>query len=71
MRDILGERDEVVPDMTTRVAEPSRESQLPKKFYKDVSVSSVDDGWQIELDGRRFKPPFIWQDHAHERCSPS
>ena len=57
MRDILGERDEVVPDVTTRVAEPSRESQLPKKFYKDVSVSSVDEGWQIELDGRSVKTP--------------
>ncbi len=57
MSDILGERDKAVPDRPTRVAEPSRESQLPKRFYEDVSVALHDDAYAIELDGRTVKTP--------------
>ena len=58
MRDILGDRDSNVPDVPTRVSEPSRESQLPKRFYKNVAVANADNGgFQIELDGRSVKTP--------------
>ncbi len=57
MSDILGERDEAVPAQPTRVAEPSRESQLPKRFYKDASVAERDGKYAVELDGRSVKTP--------------
>ncbi|MEM8750228.1 MAG: ATP12 family protein [Pseudomonadota bacterium] len=57
MKDILGERDPAVPQTPTRVAEPSRESQLPKRFYKQVGVSEDDGGYQILLDGSKIKTP--------------
>lgn len=57
MSDILGDRDPNIPDVPTRVAQPSRRSQLPKRFYKDVSVGSAGDAYQIELDGRHIKTP--------------
>lgn len=56
MSDILGERDPSVPDTPTRVAEPSRESQLPKRFYKSVNVFEGDD-FQIQLDGKPVRTP--------------
>ncbi|MEL6967674.1 MAG: hypothetical protein AAGM04_09875 [Pseudomonadota bacterium] len=65
MRDILGERDETVPEKPTRVAEPSRESQLPKRFYSAVEIAEapVDEegsedpgGYIITLDGRPVHP---------------
>ena len=57
MADILGERDETYPDRTTRVAEQSRESQLPKRFYKDVAIAERDGLFSVELDGRSVKTP--------------
>jgi len=57
MADILGERDSAIPDVKTRTAEPSRESQLPKRFYKEVTVESGDNGFTILLDGRSVKTP--------------
>ena len=57
MRDILGERDGVVPDTPTRVAEPSRESQLPKRFYKSVATQASDSGFVVELDGKTVNTP--------------
>ncbi len=57
MSDILGDRDESIPDVTTRVAEPSRQSQLPKRFYKSVSVSEIENGFTLELDGRSVRTP--------------
>ncbi len=57
MTDILGERDANVPHTPTRVSEPSRKSQLPKRFYKDAVV--VEDGGLhvVKLDGRPVKTP--------------
>ncbi|MEL6751278.1 MAG: ATP12 family protein [Pseudomonadota bacterium] len=57
MSDILGERDDAVPDVTTRVAEPSRESQLPKRFYKNVEVQAEDGGFALLLDGKNVRTP--------------
>jgi len=58
MADILGDRDSNIPDRPTRVAEPSRESQLPKRFYKEAKVGQSETGdWIIELDGRTVKTP--------------
>ena len=57
MRDILGERDASVPDTKTRVAEPSRESQLPKRFYESATVEAVDGSFRPELDGRPIRTP--------------
>ena len=57
MRDILGERDANVPDVPTRVAEPSREESLPKRFFKDVATEQRDNVWVILLDGRTVKTP--------------
>ena len=57
MRDILGDRDGAVPDVPTRVAEPSRESQLPKRFYDDVSVVQEEGQFLIHLDKRSVKTP--------------
>ena len=57
MADILGERDDNIPDRPSRVSEPSRESQLPKKFYDDVSVTERNGQFAIELDGKSAKTP--------------
>ena len=57
MSDILGERDENIPDKPTRVAEPDRKSQLPKRFYKEVSVEASGDQYRVLLDGRSIKTP--------------
>lgn len=57
MADILGERDDNVPDRPTRVAEPSRESQLPKKFYKSAEVAGEDGVFKVLLDGRPVRTP--------------
>ncbi len=57
MNDILGERDSNVPDTPTRVSEPSRESQLPKRFYKAVEVVEIDGLFRVELDGRPIRTP--------------
>ena len=56
MSDILGERDPSVPDTPTRVAEPSRESQLPKRFYKSVKIVE-DEEFQVRLDDRPVRTP--------------
>lgn len=57
MADILGERDPNIPDVPTRVAEPSRESSLPKRFYKSVGLAAEGEIFKIELDGRSVKTP--------------
>ncbi len=57
MSDILGERDPHVPQIPSRVAEPSRESQLPKRFYKDVDVVFAEDRFTVTLDGKPVKTP--------------
>ena len=57
MADILGERDENVPETPTRVSEPSRKSQLPKRFYKDVAVVEEDGLHLVKLDERPVKTP--------------
>lgn len=57
MSDILGERDPNVPRDPTKVAEPSRESQLPKRFYKAVDLGRENDEWRVLLDGRPVRTP--------------
>lgn len=57
MADILGDRDPAVPETPTRVSEPSRESQLPKRFYEDAAVAEKDGFYFVELDGRSVKTP--------------
>lgn len=57
MADILGERDENVPETPTRVSEPSRKSQLPKRFYKEVDVAEQDGLHVVKLDDRPVKTP--------------
>ncbi|MFD0917877.1 ATP12 family chaperone protein [Pseudahrensia aquimaris] len=57
MSDILGERDPNIPQTPTRVAEPSREEQLPKRFYKEVSLDEAQGAFTILLDGRSVKTP--------------
>lgn len=57
MADILGERDDNIPDRPTRVAEPSRESQLPKKFYKSAEVAEEEGFFKVLLDGRPVRTP--------------
>lgn len=57
MSDILGERDSNVPETPTRVSEPSRKSQLPKRFYKDVEVATQDGQFIIKLDDRPVRTP--------------
>ena len=57
MSDILGERDPNVPRDPTKVSEPSRESQLPKRFYKAVELGDVEGEWRVLLDGRPVRTP--------------
>lgn len=57
MRDILGERDSAVPARPTRVAEPSRESQLPKRFFEKAETVEDVEGHAIVLDGRPVRTP--------------
>ncbi len=57
MTDILGERDSATPQDKTHVAEPSRESQLPKRFYDKVDVELQDDIYVVLLDGRPVRTP--------------
>lgn len=57
MSDILGERDPNVPRDPTKVAEPSRESLLPKRFYKAVELAEEDNAWRVLLDGRPVRTP--------------
>lgn len=39
------------------MAKADMEKRLPKRFYKEVSVSQNDDGFLIQLDGRMVKTP--------------
>ena len=57
MSDILGDRDPNVPETPTRVSEPSRKSQLPKKFYTAASVAEEEGLHVVKLDGRSVKTP--------------
>lgn len=57
MADILGNRDPNIPDQPTRVSEPSRASQLPKRFYKTVEVVAGDDAFVVTLDGKSIRTP--------------
>ena len=57
MSDILGDRDSNIPDTPTRVSEPSRKSQLPKRFYKEVEVTPQDGQFIVKLDDRPVRTP--------------
>jgi len=48
---------DLIPDVPTRVAEPPRENNLPKRFYKTVALAADGDKFRIELDGRSVKTP--------------
>ena len=36
---------------------PSAQDNLPKRFYKDVTVEAVEGGFEVRLDGRGVKTP--------------
>ncbi len=55
--DILGERDPNVPDRPTRVAEPSRESALPKRFYTNAEILTEEGAFTVALDGKPVRTP--------------
>lgn len=59
MRDILG--SDFIPEMSdpdpVRRAQIQMKKPLPKRFYKDVSISETDDGFAILLDTRGIKTP--------------
>jgi chaperone required for assembly of F1-ATPase len=57
MTDILGERDLNVPERPTRVAEPSRTAQLPRRFYKQVAVAEKEEIHVVMLDGKPVRTP--------------
>lgn len=44
-------------EMKDGVRLPSREDSLPKRFYKTTAVEAADNGWTVELDGRRIRTP--------------
>ena len=57
VRDILGERNASEAPDPTRVSQPSRESQLPKRFYKQVTLHREDDLFHVHLDGKPIRTP--------------
>ena len=57
MSDILGECDPSHPKDPMRVSEPSRESQLPKRFYKKVSILEQKGAYGLLLDGKNVRTP--------------
>lgn len=62
MRDILsdlnaGQAPVLSHEDPTRRAQIQMLKPLPKRFYKDVSVSAGEDGHAIHLDGRAVKTP--------------
>lgn len=58
IRDILGAADPAERGAPTRVAEPSRESQLPKRFYREVSILQEGEGsFTLALDGKPVRTP--------------
>ncbi len=36
---------------------PGPQDNLPKRFYKDVTVDAIDEGFEVRLDGRGVKTP--------------
>jgi chaperone required for assembly of F1-ATPase len=56
MRDILSAPDDSVSDPVRRAQEQMR-IELPKRFYKIVSVAEGEGGFQIHLDGRAARTP--------------
>ncbi|MEE9375894.1 MAG: ATP12 family protein [Rhizobiaceae bacterium] len=57
MRDIFSDRDPATPKDPMRVAQPSRESQLPKRFYESVSIRQDASVFQVLLDGKPIRTP--------------
>lgn len=58
LNDILSAAGATGQGGPTRVAEPSRESQLPKRFYKDVSVlPEAKNRFTLALDGKPVRTP--------------
>ena len=60
MRDILNDLEAgkhlADPDPVRR-AQIQKKTHLPKRFYKDVSVVPVDDGFAVHLDGKPVRTP--------------
>lgn len=60
MRDMLNDLDAQKylsdPDPIRR-AQSQMKAQLPKRFYKDVAVASVEDGFAVHLDGKPVRTP--------------
>lgn len=58
MRDILSDLSDAMSDPDpVRRAQIQMKRPLPKRFYKDVSTESTDDGFRILLDGRPVRTP--------------
>lgn len=63
MRDILSDLSDAMGNPEMSDPDPVRRAQiqmkrpLPKRFYKDVTVGSSDDGHTILLDGRPVRTP--------------
>ena len=55
MRDFLEDADKHRDDGYGR-AQHHVKQQLPKRFYKDVGVGTVGDGFAVTLDGRSPRP---------------
>lgn len=55
--DILGKRDPNVPERPTRVSEPSRQSTLPKRFYKSTGILPENGVYTVALDGKPVRTP--------------
>ena len=68
MRDLLNDLDAQKylsdPDPIRR-AQSQMKTQLPKRFYKDVSVAPVEDGFAVHLDGKPVRTP------GKERAGPA
>lgn len=57
MRDILNDMNEKSLQERDPMRDVQKQTALPKRFYKDVSVGQSDDGFVILLDGKTVKTP--------------
>ena len=59
MRDMLNDLEDGTPQEKdpVRRAQSAFQRDMPKRFYKEVSVGEAPDGYLIQLDGRELKTP--------------
>ena len=57
MRDILNDMNEKSLQERDPMRDVQKQTALPKRFYKDVSVGQSNDGFVILLDGKTVKTP--------------